>query len=464
MFKKISKIVIVFAMSFAFCFSGFAGSGSKSEAAVGSSYSALRSYMVYGSYGSNGHLGTNYWSCAGWVSRVLYTAGIAGELGFVPDFSGYADAAASGLEAFMKDDSHFELVATFNNGCGSDAADRLLAQYDAGEVKAGDIIIYYGYSGRYDNTWGREHAAIILSDKYNGKTSNTSGYGEYRWGSSYIGHPTIAHSMNYSYGVEFYTPIDGHFFCGDATGYAVYRLTSGKVSEETLKSMLGETEKKSTGVSANTYKSVGTATIVKKTYNGMTGWYYVKNNKVVTSYSGFAKNSNGWWYVKNGKVDFNLNGIIKGKLGTAEGWWYVKGGKVQFVDTIAKNTYGWWKIKNGKVDFSFTGIAQNENGWWYCRNGRVDFKYNGLVKYRNNWWCVKYGKIYLKETVARNQYGWWYCRNGVVDYDFNGFAQNENGWWYVRNGKVDFGVNDTIYGRVNGSYGYYRVRNGKVSY
>ena len=462
MFKKISRIVTVFAISFAFCFSGFTGKGKKSEAAVGSMYTALRTYMVYGSYGSNGHLGTNYWSCAGWVSRVLYTAGLAGEIGFVPDFSGYADAAASGLEAYMKDDSHFEMVATFNDGYGGDAAERLLAQYDAGIVKAGDIIIYYGYSGRYDNTWGREHAAIILSEKYSGYVSNNNDCREDRWGSSYIGHPTIAHSMNYSYGVEFYTPIDGHFYCGDATGYAVYRIKNDTISEDTIMSVLGAGEKKSTNVSADTYKSVGNATVVKTTYKRVSGWYYVKDGKVLTSFNGFAKNKNGWWYVRNGKVDFSANSIIKGKLGSVSGWWYVKDGKVQFTDTIARNQYGWWKVKGGRVDFTFTGIAQNENGWWYCRNGKVNFSYNGLVKYCNKYWAIRNGKVNLNETIAKNQYGWWYCKNGTVDTDYTGFAQNENGWWYVKNGKVDFSVNDTFYGRVNGSYGYYTVRNGKV--
>ena len=111
MFKKISRLFTVFVISFAFCFSGFAGERREAEASSGSVYSILRSYMVSGQYGSNGHRATNYWSCAGWVSRVLYTAGLAGDLGgYVPDFTGYADAAAFGLEAFMRDDPHFDLV------------------------------------------------------------------------------------------------------------------------------------------------------------------------------------------------------------------------------------------------------------------------------------------------------------------------------------------------------------------
>lgn len=487
MFNRTKKILIAIVMTLSFCLTGFIGTETKAEAASATSYSLLRPYMVYGSYGSNGHLGTDYWSCAGWVSRVLYTAGLAGELnGYIPDFTGYADASASGLEAFMKSDDHFELVATFNNGNPSDAAARLLAQMDAAEVKAGDIIIYYGYSGRYDNSWGREHAAIILADKYNGRVSNTSDYNEERWGSSYIGHPTVAHSMNYSYGVEFYTPIDGHFFCGDATGYAVYRLKAGKVSDNTMKSVVGENEKIEPNVTADTYKSVDSAKIVKTTYKGASGWYYSKSGKVVTSYTGFAKNSKGWWYVKNGKVDFDKTGIVKGNLGNASGWWYVKNGKVSFTNTVAKNDNGWWVIRNGQVDFSYTGIAKNENGWWrikngkvdfsftdllsnehgwwYFRGGKIDFSYTGIVKNQDGWWYVKNGKLSFSDTVAKNQYGWWCVQEGKVNFEFTGFAGNENGWWYCRNGKVDFSYSGTVYGKVNGNYGYYTVRGGRVIY
>ncbi|MBR1674142.1 MAG: hypothetical protein IJ703_04185 [Eubacterium sp.] len=464
MFNKTRKTFIAFVMALSFCLTGFIGGNAKAEAASAASYSLLRPYMVYGSYGSNGHLGTDYWSCAGWVSRVLYTAGLAGELGgYVPDFSGYADASASGLEQFMKDDPHFSLVVTFNNGCPSDAASRLLAQIDAGEVKAGDIIIYYGYSGRYDNTWGKEHASIILTDKYYGSVSNTMNNGEDRWGSSYIGHPTVAHSMNYRYGVEFYTPIDGHFFCGDATGYAIYRLNVGSVSQKTMKSVVNENETIKPNVTADTYKKVANTDIIKTSVNSVTGWYYTVNGKVVTNYTGFAKNSNGWWYVKNGKVDFNVNDVIKGSLGSESGWWYVKGGKVSFTDTVAKNSNGWWRIKDGKVDFNFTGLAKNENGWWYCRGGKVDFTATSVVKNENGWWYVKGGKVQFTDTVAKNQYGWWCIQGGKVNFDYTGFAQNQYGWWYCRGGKVDFNYNGTVYGKVNGNYGYYTVRGGKVT-
>ena len=465
MFKKISRLFTVFVISFAFCFSGFAGERREAEASSGSVYSILRSYMVSGQYGSNGHRATNYWSCAGWVSRVLYTAGLAGDLGgYVPDFTGYADAAAFGLEAFMRDDPHFDLVTSFNNGNGIEAAERIVAQFDAGEILPGDIIIYYTYSGRSYNDSGKQHAAIILEERYNGRVSNANNYCPTLWGGGvYLGHPTVAHSLNYNYGVEFYTPVDGLLRCGDACGYGIYRLNAGKLDLSMNKPVLGEVKSEEQVITADTYKAVSGTDVVKTSVNGDNGWYYTVNGKVDTSYNGFAKNCNGWWYIENGKVDFKKEGVIKGTLGNESGWWYVKGSKVQFTDTIAKNQYGWWRIKNGKVDFSFTGLAKNEYGWWYCRGGKVDFTYNGVEKNEYGWWCIKGGKVQFIDTVAKNKYGWWCCQDGKVNFNYTGFAKNEYGWWYCRNGKVDFSVSGSVYGKVNGQYGYYRVNGGKVA-
>ncbi|MCR5148003.1 MAG: hypothetical protein K6C35_03440 [Eubacterium sp.] len=393
--KRLSKSLVCIALAFIFCISGLVeGRSSLGVEAAGNSatvYGTLKNYMKYGSYGNGGYLATNYWSCAGWVSRVLYTAGLAGEFnGYVPDFAGYASASASGLEQFLIDDSHFNRVAYFNDGYGGDAADTLLAQIESGQVKAGDIIIYYGYGANLYNTYSREHAAIILEEKYNGYTSNNTGYGEGRWGSGYYGHPTIAHSLNYSYGVEFYTPIDGHFYVGDATGYAVYRINEGCLTGASVKLESDKEEKIK-------YKPTTAGRVRKVTYKGVTGWYYTVNGKVNPKFTGFAFNKNGWWYIKNGKVDFSANGVIKGKLAGRDGWWYVKDGRVRFKNTVAKNQYGWWCIRCGQVDFSYTGFAKNEYGWWYINGGQVNFNangyYYGFIDYDYDCYYVSNGKV-----------------------------------------------------------------------
>ena len=368
------------------------GNTDKVEAAsTVDAYGSLKNYMKYGSYGSGGYLASNYWSCAGWVSRVLYTAGLAGEFnGYVPDFSGYASASASGLEQFLIDDSHFNRVAYFNDGYGGDAASRLLSEIESGQVKAGDIIIYYGYGANLSNSYGREHAAIILEEKYSGKTSNNTGYGEYRWGSQYNGHPTIAHSLNYSYGVEFYTPIDGHFYVGDATGYAVYRINEGCLTGAAVKSESEDALKV-------IYKPTTAGRVRKVTYKGVTAWYYKVNGKVNPKFTGFAFNKNGWWYCRNGKVDYTANGVIKGTIAGNTAWWYVKNGRVRFINTVAKNQFGWWCIRKGKVDFSYNGFAKNEYGYWLIVNGKVDFSangyYYGFVDYDYGYYKVSGGKV-----------------------------------------------------------------------
>ena len=200
--------------------------------------------------------------------------------------------------------------------------------------------------------------------------------------------------------------------------------------------------------------------VTKTSYNGTTGWYYVKNGSVDTSFTGFAKNDNGWWYIERGKVTFKKNDVIKGTVNGQSGWWFVKGSKVTFTDTVAKNSNGWWRIKNGRVDFNYTGIAKNEYGWWRIVNGKVDFNCNTVEKNENGWWKCKGGKVDFSFTgVAKNKYGWWYCRGGKVDFGFTGIGKNEYGQWYCRGGKVQFDYNGTVY--YNGRS--YRIKGGKVT-
>ena len=185
-------------------------------------------------------------------------------------------------------------------------------------------------------------------------------------------------------------------------------------------------------------------------------WYYYKDNKIATDYTGVAKNKNGWWRVVDGKVDFNCNSVEKNE----NGWWYIRGGKVDFNYTgIAKNANGWWRIVNGKVDFDCNSVEKNENGWWYIRGGKVDFNYTGVAKNANGWWRIVNGKVdFGCNSVEKNHNGWWYIRGGKVDFGYNGIAKNANGTWVIKNGKVDFSYS----GKVKANGKTYRVTNGKV--
>ncbi|MCR5148731.1 MAG: Ig-like domain-containing protein [Eubacterium sp.] len=162
--------------------------------------------------------------------------------------------------------------------------------------------------------------------------------------------------------------------------------------------------------------TVGNETVVKTTYNGVTGWYYTKNGKVDITFNGFASNENGWWYIEKGMVVFSKTDIIKGTVAGTTGYWYVNGGKISFTNTIAKkSTGGWWRILNGKVDFTCNTVERNENGWFKLLNGKVDFSFTG---------------------IGSNSNGQWYCKNGQVNFNFTGTVKYNGKTYKIVNGKV----------------------------
>ncbi len=185
-------------------------------------------------------------------------------------------------------------------------------------------------------------------------------------------------------------------------------------------------------------------------------WYYYKDGKVDTTYTGMAKNEYGWWYMTNGKLDTKYTGMAKNEYG----WWYMTNGKLDTKYTgMAKNQYGWWYMTNGKLDTKYTGMAKNEYGWWYMTNGKLDTKYTGMAKNQYGWWYMTNGKLDTKYTgMAKNQYGWWYMTNGKLDAKYTGLAENDYGTWYMQNGKIDtkFSGTVTVAGKT------YEVKNGKV--
>ena len=231
------------------------------------------------------------------------------------------------------------------------------------------------------------------------------------------------------------------------------KITGKKKGTATIIAELGSCR---TSVTINVLRD----SVIKTTYNGVNGWYYLGNNDTVdTSYTGFASNSNGWWYVEKGRVNFQKEGVIKGTVDGISSWWYVKGGQVCFVNTVAKNDNGWWCIKNGQVDFNYTGIAKNDNGWWRIVKGKVDFNCNTIEKNENGWWKCKDGKVdFSCNTVEKNSYGWWKCKNGQVDFNFTGIGSNKYGRWYCKGGLAQLSFTGTV--NINGAS--YNVKEGRV--
>ncbi len=203
-------------------------------------------------------------------------------------------------------------------------------------------------------------------------------------------------------------------------------------------------------------------------------WYYYRNGKIDTSYTGFAENRYGTWYVESGLVTKKTNGVFKdasGAIGFKNDWYYVLNSKVQ-VDFTGladyRNASGWWYISNGRVDRSFSGLAQNKNGWYYLTSGKVNYAYTGFASNKSGSWYVNSGKVskqvngvYKDSTGAiGSKNSWYYVLNSKVQTGFTGLAdyKNASGWWYISNGKVDRSVT-TVAKNKNG---WYYVRNGKV--
>ncbi len=193
-------------------------------------------------YGIGGYSATSQWSCAGWVSKVIY--GYLGETGisdstinsaYVPDLQ----------DKFLEVNSNFERVynmvgnetadtgctsyatvleatnaiqSIYNNGsysvAGENVENTFIQLVTDGSIKSGDIIIFYGSSGR-------THAAIVGDDWTN-------------INDKYV--PNIYNALNSSVGSTSDTPVS-YFFTDvsssdkDGVGFAIYRYkTTGTIS------------------------------------------------------------------------------------------------------------------------------------------------------------------------------------------------------------------------------------------
>lgn len=160
-------------------------------------------------------------------------------------------------------------------------------------------------------------------------------------------------------------------------------------------------------------------------------WYYVKDGRQVTSYTGLVYHSGDWWYVTNGKLDKKYKGITEYNGKT----YFVKDGKWTKSSGIWHQDGNVYWIVNGVVDSSVYDLKYDAGTWYYYRAGKVDWTYNTLA-------------------YANNQ--WWYVNNGVLDKSYTGLVLFRNQLWYVTEGKLDKAyVGTTIYeGKL------YNVKNG----
>ena len=180
-------------------------------------------------YGTGGYNAENNWSCAGWTSRVIYSALKQNEL-TNPNIN---TASVGGLQdGFLEVNGRFERIynmagnTTANTGCTSydtiegakdatiggginaaaNAEKTFIALVNSGDIKAGDIIIFYG---EHKGEGQRKHAAI-MGDTWTGSV------------------PNICNALNEDVGSTDKTPVTWMFTKSgapekSASGFAIYR-------------------------------------------------------------------------------------------------------------------------------------------------------------------------------------------------------------------------------------------------
>ena len=235
--------------------------------------------------------------------------------------------------------------------------------------------------------------------------------------------------------------------------------------------------------------SAGEGGLVQTTVNGINGWWYMVNGKVSYintlaqygndwwcvhngmidfKYTGFEEYDGYYWYCENGHLNFYAEGLKFGIVNGIAGWWYVKDGAVNFTDTLVQCGDDWWFVHNGMIDFGYTGFAEYDGYYWYCENGHLNFYAEGLifgtVNGTEGWWYVKNGAVDFTDTLAQLGTDWWCVHNGMVDHGYTGFEEYDGYYWYCENGYLNFYAEGLVFGTVNGSEGWWYVKNGAVNF
>ena len=186
--------------------------------------------------------------------------------------------------------------------------------------------------------------------------------------------------------------------------------------------------------------------------------YYFKNNRIDTSYTGFAQYGNEWYYIENGKVNWNYTGLAQRGIE----WFYIEKGKLNWDHSgIVEYNNQWFYVVKGRLDWNYTGLGQSDNDWYYIVGGCVNWGYTGLVQKGNEWFYVKGGKLDWSYTgLVQKGNEWFFVRNGRLDWGYTGLACNGEYYFYVKNGRLDWSYSG--YAQIDGQGEYYEVRNGRL--
>ena len=182
-------------------------------------------------------------ACNGWVLSVINRSGLT------PEITVDGTTVRELNDALAKSEC-FDLVATREGGQSDyqEATNQMIEDVNAGNIRAGDIVIYTKNMNNYEGTSGPHwlHAAIVMKESYAGYVENYQNYWLHRWRETYRGFPTIAHALAPDFGVEYYSPRTSPSSTeaddSGSTGYYVYRINMEKAAEAKEKATATETE------------------------------------------------------------------------------------------------------------------------------------------------------------------------------------------------------------------------------
>jgi hypothetical protein len=105
-----------------------------------------------------------------------------------------------------------------------------------------------------------------------------------------------------------------------------------------------------------------------------------------------------------------------------------------------------------------------DNKWYKVKNGVVDTSFTGFAQNSNGWWYAEKGAISMTKTdilkgSVNGTSGYWYVKDSRVKF-INSVEKNDNGWWVIQNGKVNFDFN----GIAKNANGYWYCEAGKVQF
>ncbi len=194
--------------------------------------------------------------------------------------------------------------------------------------------------------------------------------------------------------------------------------------------------------SSTSYSYAGTVCVGEGNKNGLIKengiYYYYKNNKKQTGYTGMVKNNTDdkWYYVEKGVCRFNRTGLVK----DGSNWTYVKNSVWQsgYTGMVKQPSGKWYYVEKGRKKYVTQLVKYTDGSWWYVKNGEWQPSYKGMVKQPSgNCYYVENGKRkYVTQLVKHTDGSWWYVKKSNWQPKFTGIVKQPSGRrYYVEKGK-----------------------------